>query len=196
MISINRPLFAALIVGLFMMGTSPALAQVRIATLEELRRELSPGDSITLVQTTGESVSGRLVRLADTTLDISTEIRQATGKQRLDLTVPLGTIRSLERPRDSSRNGVRIGAGAGAGVGLGMFIYAAAVDYNEIDEWAPIYLSMGAVCTGVGALAGWAIDSARSKPHVRFNPPSAETVRIQVAPLLTRRKGMALALSF
>ena len=52
----------ALIVALCMIGTSPALAQVRVATLEELRRELSPGDFISVVQTTGDSVRGRLRR--------------------------------------------------------------------------------------------------------------------------------------
>ena len=109
---------------------------------------------------------------------------------------PFGTIQSLERPRDSSRNGVLIGADVGAGVSLAKFTYAAAVDYNEIDEWGPIYLAMGAAYTGVGALVGWAIDSAHSKPHVRFNAPSAETMKIRVAPLLARRKGMAVALSF
>ena len=191
-----RPLLPALIVALCMIGTSPALAQVQVGTLEEFRRELSPGDFISLVQTTGDSVRGRLVRFADTALDIRTETRLATGKQHADVTVPLGTIRSLERPRDSSRNGVLIGAGVGAGVSLGMFIHAAAVDYNEIDEWGPDYLAMGAIFTGVGALVGWAIDSAHSKPHVRFNAPSAQTMRIRVAPLLARRKGMALVLSF
>jgi hypothetical protein len=89
-----------------------------------------------------------------------------------------------------------IGAGIGAGVSLGIFVHAAAVDYNEIDEWGPLYLAMGAVYTGVGALVGWAIDSAHSKPHVRFNAPTAQTMRIRVAPLLARRKGMALVLSF
>jgi hypothetical protein len=179
-----------------MIGTSPTLAQVQIATLDELRRELSPGDVISLVQTTGDSVRGRLVRVADTALDIRTETRQVTGTQHVAITVPLGTIRSLERPRDSSRNGVLIGAGIGAGVSLGIFVHAAAVDYNEIDEWGPLYLAMGAVYTGVGALVGWAIDSAHSKPHVRFNAPTAQTMRIRVAPLLARRKGMALVLSF
>jgi len=191
-----RLLRPALIVALCMMGTSPALAQVQVATLEELRRALRPGDVISLVQTTGDSVRGRLVRFADTALDMRTETRLATGTQHVDVTVPLATIRSLERPRDSSRNGVLIGAGVGAGVSLGMFIHVAAVDYNEIDEWGPDYLAMGAIVTGVGALVGWAIDSAHSRPHVRFNAPSAQTMRIRVAPLLARRKGMALVLSF
>lgn len=197
---IDRPLtrlgLPAVIVALVMIGTSPALAQVRAVTLEELRHELSPGDFISLVQTTGETVSGRLVRVEDTGLDIRSEIRQATGKQRLDVKIPLGAIQSLERPRDSSRNGARIGAGIGAGVALGMFTYAAAIDYNEIAEWAPMYLAMGAVYTGVGALVGWAIDSAHAKPHIRFNAPSVDTMTIRVAPLLARRKGMALVMSF
>ena len=136
------------------------------------------------------------MRFADTALDIRTDTRRVTGTQHVDVTVPLATIRSLERPRDSSRNGVLIGASVGAGVSLGMFIHGAAVDYNEIDEWGPLLLAMGAVYTGVGALVGWAIDSAHSKPHVRFNAPSVQTMRIRVAPLLARRKGMALVLSF
>lgn len=189
-------LVPALIVALFVIGTAPALAQVRTATLEELRRELSPGDSISLVQTTGEPVSGRVVRVEDTALEIRTEIRGAAGKQRLDVTVPLSTIRSLERPRDSLRNGIGIGAGVGGGVTLGMFIHAAAVDYNEIDEWAPMFLALGAVTTGVGALVGWAIDAARSKPHVRFNVPAPGAMEIRVTPLVARRKGMAVAVSF
>ena len=169
----------ALIVALVMIGTSPSLAQVRQTTLEELRRELSPGDFISVVQTSGESVSGRFVGFGDTALDIHSDIRSATGKERLDIAVPLATIKSLDRPRDSSRNGLRIGASVGGGISLGMFVYAAAVDSNEIGEWAPMYLAMGALYTGVGALVGWAIDSAHSKPHVRFNAPSAETMSIR-----------------
>jgi hypothetical protein len=189
-------LLPALTGTLLMIGTSSALAQVLVTTLDELREELSPGDYISLVRTTGESVSGRLVGIGDTSLDISSEVRQAGAKQRLNMTVPLDTIRSVERPRDSSRNGLRIGAGVGGGLALGMFVYGAAVDYNEIEEWAPTYLAMGALYTGIGALAGWAIDSAHSKPHVRFNAPPAETMRIGVTPLLARRKGMAVVMSW
>ena len=190
-------LLPALIVALCVTGASPALAQVRVVTLEELRRELRPGEFISVVQTTGDAVRGRLVRFGDTALDIRSETRQGTGKQRLDVTVPVSSIRSLERPRDASRNGVLIGAGVGAGVSVGMFMYTAAVDENENRQVGrPIYLAMGAACTGAGALVGWAIDSAHSKPLVRFNAPSLKTRTIRVAPLLARRKGMALILSF
>ena len=118
-------------------------------------------------------------------------------QQRRDITLPLSALRSVERPRDSSRNGAAYrGRRRGRGEPWGCSFTQRAVDYNEIDEWGPAYLAMGAVFTGVGALVGWGIDSAHSKPHVRFNAPSAQTMRIRVAPLLARRKGMALVLSF
>ena len=146
----------------------------RVATLDELRRELVPGDFVSVVQTTGESVSGRLQKFGDTDLDIQAETQVTTGVQRrrLNVTLPLGTLRSLERPRDSSRNGALIGAGVGGGFALGMFAWAFSVDRNELDEWGPGYLAGAGFFTGLGALAGWAIDRAHSKPHIRFDAPS------------------------
>lgn len=197
--SLLAPLFLpALIVALDMIGASPADAQVRVATLDELRRELSPGDFVSVVQTTGDSVWGRLLRFGDTDLEIRAETQQLPGQQRrrLDVKIARTAIQSLERPRDSSRNGVLIGAGIGAGVSLAMFVHAAAVDYNEIDEWAPIYLGVGGVFTGIGALIGWAVDAAHSKSHVRFDASSIAKMRIRVVPLFSRAPGMALVVSF
>ena len=42
----------------------------------------------------------------------------------------------------------------GAGIGGAMFLTAMVIDANEMDEWAPLYLGFGAICTGVGALLG------------------------------------------
>ena len=178
--------------------TSRADGEVPVATLDELRRELSPGDFISVVQTTGDSVRGRLRRFGDTDLDLQAETQQAPPEQRrpLDLKIPLSAIQSIERPRDSSRNGALIGAGIGGGFSLAMFVYAAAVDYNEIDEWGPTYLAIGGIYTGLGALAGWAIDRVHSKPHIRFDAPSPGTVTIRAVPLLSRGPGMAMVLSF
>jgi len=191
-------LLPALAVALDMIGASPALAQVRVATVDELRRELSPGDVISVVQTTTSSVRGRLLRFGNSDLDIRTDTQLTGDQQRrhLDVTIPLSTIQSLERPRDSSRNGALIGAGIGAGVSLAQFIHAVAVDYNEIDEWGSSYLALGAVFTGIGAAAGWAIDFAHSKPHIRFGAPSTGSTEIRVAPLLVRGAGLALVVSF
>jgi hypothetical protein len=180
--------------------TSRGEGVVRVATLDELRRELSPGDFISVVQTTGDSVRGRLRRFGDTDLDIQAETRVTAGIQRRhliqDVTLPLSALRSLERPRDSSRNGALIGAGIGGGISLAMFVWAFSVDRNEMDEWGPGYLAGAGFCTGLGALAGWAIDRAHSKPHVRFEAPSTGTVTIRAVPLLSRGPGMALVVSF
>ena len=187
----------ALIVALDVIGASPALAQIRVADLDEMRRALSPGDLISVVQTTGDSVRGRLRRFGDTDLDLQAEAQQAPPEQgrHLDLRIRLTAIQSLERPRDSSRNGALIGAGIGASFSLAMFVHAAAVDFNEIDEWGAGYLAAGALSTGIGALAGWAIDRAHSKPHIRFDaPPGRATVR--AIPLLSRDVGMRMVLSF
>ena len=189
---------SALIAGLDMIRPSPVDAQVRLTTLDDLRREVSPGDFVSVVQTTGDSVRGRLLRFGDTDLEIRAETQQHPGQQRrrLNVTIACTAIQSLERLRDSVRNGVLIGAGVGAGVSLAMFVQAAAVDYNEIDEWAPIYVGVGGALTGIGALIGWAVDAAHSKPHVRFDASSRATMKIRLVPVFSRAPGMALVVSF
>ena len=182
-----------LVFALELVGPALAVAQVRVATLDELRRALSPGEVISVVDTTGDSVNGRLLRFGDTDLDIRAETQERSGQQRrLDLTIPLSAIQSLERPRDSSRNGALIGATVGAGIVGAMFVYAIVVDRNEIDEWAPIYLAYGALSTGIGALVGWAVDSGHSKPHVRFDRRSTAATTVSVMPLLSRKPGLAV----
>jgi hypothetical protein len=163
-------------------------AQVPVGSLDELRRVLDPGDVISVVRTTGESVSGQLLRIGDTDLDLEIESRPPTGRgRRTSLTIPLTEIQSLDRPRDTARNGALIGAGIGAAVAGGLFVYALAIDRNEIDEWAPIYLGYGALFGGAGALVGWAIDSGRSKPHITFGTRPGTAIRVIVTPSLSRR---------
>src|SRR5688572_24369737 len=91
-----RLLLPALIAVPGMIGASPALAQVPVATLDELRRELSLGDFISLVQTTGDSVTGRLRRFGDADLDVEADGRQAPEQQRtlLNVKIPLNAIQS------------------------------------------------------------------------------------------------------
>ena len=178
-------------------GVSPVIAQTRVTSLEELRRELAPGDFITVVPAVGPPVAGRLMRLGDADL----EVRRANGPRSQergprDVTIALNALQSLERPRDSVRNGVAIGAAIGAGFAGAMFVHALVVDRNEMDEWAAFYAGGAAVCTGIGALIGWALDAARSKPHLRFAVSSAGTPKVSVQPAYSRGRGIALAVSF
>jgi hypothetical protein len=177
-------------------GVPPAIAQTPVTSLEELRRELATGDFITVVPAVGPPVAGRLMRLGDVDLDIRpAQSRKSGGRGPRDVTIALDALRSLERPRDSARNGAAIGAGIGAGYGAAMFLRAVVVDRNEMDEWAPIYLGGAAVCTGIGALVGWAIDAAKSKPHVRFAASSGGRTKVSVQPRYSPGRGIALAVS-
>ncbi len=186
---------AALLVTMGMAGPSPARAQTRVATLDELRRELAPGDLVTVVPAAGPAVSGRLLRVGDVDLELRTsDKRLAPPGTPRDVTLALQTIRLLERPPDSARNGARIGAGIGAGLAGGMFLYALAIDRNEVDEWAPFYLKGAVMCTGVGALIGWAIDKSRSKPHIRFEAAEGRT-GVSLLPVVSRGRGIGVAVS-
>jgi HAMP domain-containing protein len=178
-------------------GASPCIAQTRVTSLEELRRELAAGDFITVVPTVGQPVAGRLMRLGDADLDLRV-VNRRTPQERgpRDVTLPLDAIQSLERPRDSPRNGAAIGAGIGAGFGGAMFGYAFVVDRNEMDEWAPLYIRAAAVYAGIGALIGWAIDAANSKPHIRFDAFSGGRAKVSVQPVYSRGRGIALVVSF
>jgi hypothetical protein len=186
----------AALVALGLLGGSSAAAQVRVSTVEELQRTLSPGDDVLVVRTEGGAIEGRLLRIGTAGLEIHGEVEEAgQPRRRRDITIPFSALQSLERRRDSSRNGALIGAGVGAAITGAMFISAVAIDRNEIDEWAPIYMGYGAMFSGMGALVGWAVDSGRSKP-IRFDRPSAGALEVRVAPVLSRRPGVVVMISF
>lgn len=187
---------STLIVAFGAIGASPCIAQARVASLEELRRELATGDFVTVVPAVGQPVSGRLMRLGNVDLDVRL-VNESTPQKRgpREVTIPLNAIQSLERPRDSARNGAAIGAGIGAGVGGAMFVSAIVIDRNEMDEWAALYVGAAGVCTGIGALIGWAMDAANSKSHIRFDSSGGRT-KVSVQPVYSRGRGIALALSF
>jgi hypothetical protein len=177
-------------------GASPCIAQTRVTSLEDLRGALAEGDFITVVPADGPPVAGRLMRLGTADLDVRPVTRrtpQARGPR--DVTIPLDTIQSLERPRDSVRNGAAIGAGIGAGFAGAMFIHALVVDRNELDEWAAPYVGAAAFCTGIGALVGWATDAANSKPHIRFDASPERRTKISVQPVYSPRRGISLMVS-
>ena len=188
---------STLIVAFGAIGASPCIAQTRVTSLEELGRELAAGDFITVVPAVGPQVAGRLVRFGNVDLDVRL-VNKRTPLERgpRDVTIPLNTIQTLERPRDSARNGAALGAGIGAAFGGAMFVHAIVIDRNEIDEWATLYVGVAAACTGIGALIGWAIDAANSKPHIRFDAFARGRTKLSVQPTYSRGRGIVLAASF
>jgi hypothetical protein len=192
-----RLVIPTLIVAVCGVGESPCIAQTRVTSLHELRGTLTAGDLITIMPTDGQPLIGRLTRLGEADLDLRV-VEKRTPLQRgpRHVTMALDAIQSLERRRDSVRNGAAIGAGIGAGFGAATFTYAFAIDRNEIDEWAPLYVGAAVVYTGIGALIGWAIDASRSKPHITFEPSAEAPTKVSVQPVYLRGRGIALAVSF
>jgi hypothetical protein len=186
---------STLIVAFATIGASPSMAQTRVTSLEELRRELAAGDVITLVPAAGPPVAGRLRRVGTDAIDVRLDKRTSQGRGPRDVTMPLTDILSLERPRDPSRNGAILGAGIGAGIGGGLFLYALAIDRNDLDEWAGFYAGAASVFSGVGALIGWAVDAAHSKPHIRFDASPGGRTKVHLHPASSRGRGIALVVS-
>ena len=187
---------STLIVAFGAIGASACIAQTRVTSLEELRRQLATDDFITVVPAGGQPVAGRLTRLGSTDLAVRL-VNKRTQQERgqRDVTIALNAIQSLERPRDSARNGAALGAGIGAGFGGVMFIHAIVTDRNEMNEWATLYVGAAAVCTGIGALIGWAMDAANSKPHIKFDASPGGRTKVSVQPVYSRGRRIALAVS-
>jgi hypothetical protein len=175
-------------------GAGQCVAQTRVASIEELRRQLATGDVITVVPAAGQPVKGRLIRLGPDDLGIRPG-KDSPDRGRRDVTIRFDAIQSLQRPRDPAGNGAVRGAAVGAGFAGALFVYALAVDRNEIDEWAPMYAGVAGVTTGIGALIGWAVDAARSKPDLSFGAVQAGRTTVSVRPVLRRGRGIGLAVS-
>src|SRR5262245_42571497 len=165
-------------------------AQTPIATVTELTSHLGAGDAILVTTADGSTVAGRVRRVGTADMEVENPRRGAPP-----IAIPFDTIRSLERRRDPVRNGVFIGAVVGASFAGSAFFYALAVDRNELDEWAPFYAGMGAVSAGLGAVIGWAIDGARSKPPLIFERASARR-SITLKPLLSGAHGLTVDIRF
>jgi len=193
-LTLQRAMFTA-VVALASFWTSPAHAQMVLTSIDALRREVAAGDAITIVQTDGQRVAGRLVRFSEDDLDV--RLAQRLPATPPTVTIPIGSVRSVDRPRDPVRNGTLIGAGVGAGIGGALFVNALIIDRNEIDEWAAFYLGAAAVLTGLGGLIGWAVDAGHSKPALRFEAAPARGPTILWRPVFVpgRVAGVAMSIS-
>jgi hypothetical protein len=177
--------FAAM-VGMEAVCAGDAVAQTPMTSLVQVREQLAAGDFIRIVPTAGPVLSGHLIRFGEATLDLRVKEQKLPGETPRQVLIRLTEIRTIERPRDSTRNGTLLGAAVGGSVGAAMFVHALIVDRNEIDEWMPLYAGFTAVSTVVGGLIGWTIDTARSKPHVRFDADLGKQTRLVVHPMVSR----------
>ena len=106
--------WSILIVVFGLIGAAPCITQTRVTSLDELRHELAAGDFITFVPAVGQTVAGRLMRLGNLNLDVRLVNAALHRSAAREMSPSAHAVQSLERPRDSTRNGAAIGARIGA----------------------------------------------------------------------------------
>jgi len=153
----------------------------RIATgvarsFEQLVVLVRPGDTVSVIDTMGTEVSGRLERVSAGSLELLTD-----DGPREWLEGDVRTIR--QRGGDSRMNGALMGLGVGAA--FGVVLVARACSFFRCKG---AFLPLGAVGVGIwsgmGAAVGTGIDGLITTRHVIYD--SAESPNLSLTPLVTR----------
>ena len=163
----------------------PARAQELASSFDQLRVLVKAGDRLTITDPAGEVTTGRLVRLAGTSLEIDVD-----GTARTLAQDRVTTIRM--RHADSLANGAKIGFVVGAGFGA-LAGVAVASELEAKGAVAGFLLIYGAMGAGIGV----GIDGLNSSDRVIYSRPGSQTARLAVAPLVGGgRRGVRLTLGF
>jgi hypothetical protein len=171
---------------LFTIGSATAEAQHLASSFEQLQVLVKAGDAVTVTDSTGRDLTGKIASLSSSSLTLMVE-----GTRR-DL--PESEIRTIrQRRQDSLANGAKWGLGIGAGLGLAAGFALAAGDGN-VSAVIPI---IGLVYGGLGAGVGAGIDALVLGNQVIYFKPANTSAKVTVSPLVTReRRGVLLSFGF
>lgn len=165
----------------FLAATS-AQAQELAGTFEQLRVLVKAGDTLTVTDTAGQPVRGKLVNLSSSSLSLN-----VSGTARDFQKVDVNTI--TRRGSDSLKNGALIGMLVGGGLAA----LAIAVDGEYAD--AGVLVAAALIYSGVGAGIGAGIDALIEGQRVIYANPGSSRARLSVAPVLRGpRKGVLVSL--
>jgi hypothetical protein len=167
---------------------SPALAvaQGTAQTLRELRLLVRAGDTVTLTDTSGRDVRGRIETLSPSAI----VLRTPSGPQQW----AEDEVRAIrQRWSDPLRNGALIGLGVGAGLGL-----AGGLALADYYDDAGVVIATTLIYGGIGAGIGAGIDALITRQRLVFEPPGHTSgLRLHIAPLLApQAAGVRIALTF
>lgn len=159
-----------LVVVLAWWSIAPAEAQGVANSLNELRLLVRPGDRVTITDTRGTDVTGRVEALSPTS------IRLMVGDQpRAWQEGEIAVIR--QRRADSLGNGALWGLGVGVGLAA-LAVAAIGVDNADVG-WAAAAV---AFYGGVGAGVGVGVDALIQRRQVIYEPPSPSFGRLTFTP--------------
>jgi hypothetical protein len=166
-------------------GALPAQAQELASSFDQLRVLVKVGDRLTVTDTSGQIATGRLMRLAGTSLEVEVDgVAQLVAQDRVS------TIR-LRQP-DSLANGAKIGFAIGAGLGALVGV-AIANDFGSPGAIPGIILVYGAMGAGIGV----GCDGLVSGNRVIFSRPTPQAAGLRAAPIVgSGRRGVQLTVGF
>jgi hypothetical protein len=167
----NRLAHAAIL--LLITAAAPATAQELAGTFDQLRVLVRPGDTLTITDSAGQRVRGKLAELSGTTL-----VLDVSGAHHALQAIDIDTIR--KRGPDSLKNGALTGLAIGAGV-FGLAIGAATGHGTYAVAGALLYGGIGA---GIGAGVDALIEGQRIV-YARSTPTAAH---FSIAPIVSRSR--------
>lgn len=161
-----------------------AFAQGIAESLHELRLLVRPGETITVIDTSGSEVKGRIESLSSSQLVLATPAGPRSWTDR-----DVSSVR--QRRSDSLGNGAWIGLGTGAAIGVAGGLALRESGANAVVFW------VGAFYGGIGAGIGAGIDALVRSESVILQRAAAPPVAVRVSPLVTARaRGVQVAVSF
>ena len=163
-----------------------ATAQEPVTSFDQLNTRLKVGDTVWVTDAQGREIKGQVQGLDAASLKLTA---------RTPLSFAAADVRVIqERRPDSVKNGALIGMGAGMAVGI---VSMLTLDFEGCTFGcvAAVLGYSGGIGAGVGALVDAMIPG--NKQAVYRAPGSQPTVRLSLAPLITRaRKGVAVSVRF
>ena len=165
-----------------LMGAS-AGAQELAGTFEQLRVLVKTGDSLTVTDSAGQAVRGKLAKLSASSL-----VLNVSGTDREFHSIDVNTIE--KRGPDSLKNGALIGMGIAGGLAAA----ASATAIGSSDADASLLVVGILAYSGIGAGIGAGVDALIEGRRVIYAGAGSRTSRLAVAPLITgRRKGLLVS---
>ena len=171
------------VVVLAMLMAAPTGAQELAGTFEQLRVLVKTGDTLTVTDSAGQPVQGKLAKLSASSL-----VLNVSGTDREFHSSDVNTIE--KRGPDSLKNGALIGMGIAGGLAAALSL--AAIGESDADAGLLVFATLA--YSGIGAGIGVGIDALVEGRRVIYASSGAPTTRLTVAPLLaSRRKGVLVS---
>jgi hypothetical protein len=166
----------------------PVHAQQPVMTFDELRRLVTPGETIFVTDASGTTVKGSLVQVAGPSLEV--RIPREDAPRRVS---ERDVNNIVAERRDPWWNGMLVGFTSGAVPGVLLELASGSGNsYQKFDAHGPIGLA------AVGFLTGWLIDAVnKEKVTVFVHAPARQSQGVSFAPLVGKSAaGVQMSVKF